>query len=139
MISIDITLLFQLVNFLVALVIINGLIIGPVRRVMAERNARNEALRGDAGSLDSASARKMEEYEARLLLARTEMAAAREAAKQAGEKDAQNRLETAGGEARAIRQQATERLHEESAEARRELDGKVTDYARLAVNRLLGA
>lgn len=139
MISLDITLLFQLVNFLVTLALLNWLIIGPVRRVMAERRARNDGLRGDAGSLNSEAARKLEGYEARLLRARAEMAAARDEAKQAGEKNAQGRLDAAGEEARAIRREAADRLHEESAGARRELDGRVDAYARMAVDRLLGA
>ena len=37
MINIDITLLIQLVNFLIALAIINYLIIRPVRGIMARR------------------------------------------------------------------------------------------------------
>ena len=139
MISLDITFLFQLVNFLITLALLNWLIIGPVRRVMAERRARNDSLRGDAGSLNDDAARKLETYEARLLQARSEMAAAREVAKQAGEKEAQGRLDAAGGEARSIRQAATDRLHEESAEARQTLNARVSDYARLAVDRLLGA
>ena len=139
MISLDITLLFQLVNFLVTLALLNWLIIGPVRRVMAERRARNDGLRGDTGSLNDEAARKLEDYEARLLRARAEMAAVRDEAKQAGEKDAQGRLESAGEEARVIRREAADRLHAESADARRELDAQVGDYARLAVDKLLGA
>lgn len=139
MISLDITLLFQLVNFLVTLALLNWLIIGPVRRVMAERRARNDGLRSDTGSLNDEAARKLEAYEARLLRARAEMAAVRDEAKQAGEKDAQGRLESAGEEARVIRREAADRLHAESADARRELDAQVGDYARLAVDKLLGA
>jgi F-type H+-transporting ATPase subunit b len=45
MINIDITLLIQLVNFLVALAIINYLIIRPVRGVIARRRAQNDELR----------------------------------------------------------------------------------------------
>ena len=67
------------------------------------------------------------------------MAAVRDEAKQAGEKDAQGRLESAGEEARVIRREAADRLHAESADARRELDAQVGDYARLAVDKLLGA
>ena len=139
MISLDITLLFQLVNFLVTLALLNWLIIGPVRRAMAERRARSDGLRGDTGSLNDEAARKLEAYEARLLRARAEMAAVRDEAKQAGEKDAQGRLESAGEEARVIRREAADRLHAESADARRELDAQVGDYARLAVDKLLGA
>lgn len=139
MISLDITLLFQLVNFLVTLALLNWLIIGPVRRVMAERRARNDGLRGDTGSLNAEAARKLEAYEARLLRARAEMAGLRDEAKQAGDKDAQGRLQAAGEEARDIRREAGDRLHAESADARRELEDRVNGYVNLAVDKLLGA
>lgn len=139
MISIDITLLFQLVNFIVTLLILNFLIIRPVREMIARRRARNAGLLGEAQSMDSAAAQKLEGYEARLLRARAEIAAVREEAKQAAEKSAQARLETAGGEARVIRQEAAVRLQGESSEARSALDARVADFARLAVDRVLGA
>ena len=50
MINIDITLLIQVVNFLIALAIINYLIIRPVRGIMARRRAQNDELRGAADS-----------------------------------------------------------------------------------------
>lgn len=138
MISIDITLLIQVVNFLLSLAIINWLIIKPVREVMAKRRAHNDALRGDAAGMNSTAADKMNEYEARLLKARQEMAAGREAAKLAVEKDAQGRLEQASVEARGIRLEATESMRRESVTAQQELDGKVADYAKMALGRLLG-
>ena len=139
MINLDITFLFQLVNFLVTVALLNWLIIGPVRRVMAERRARNDGLRGDAAALNDEAARKLEDYETRLLRARAEMAAVRDEAKQAGEKAAQGRLESAGEEARAIRRAASDRVRAESLDARRQLDARVGDYARQALDRLLGA
>lgn len=139
MINLDITFLFQLVNFLITVALLNWLIIGPVRRIMAERRARNDGLRGDAATLNDEAAGKLEAYESRLLRARADMAAARDAAKQAGEKAAQGRLESAGEEARAILRAASERVHAESLDARRQLDARVGDYARQALDKLLGA
>ena len=78
MINIDITLLIQLVNFLVALAIINYLIIRPVRGVIARRRAQNDELRGSADTIRSEADLKMEGYTARIAKARAEVAAARE-------------------------------------------------------------
>ncbi len=139
MISIDVTLLFQVMNFLITLFILNVLIIRPIRDVLARRRAHNAALAGDAGSMKDIAARKLESYEARLVHARAQMASSRDAAKKAGERDAQKHLEAAGAEARTIRQNATERMREESAVARRELEGKVAAYAESAIGKVLGA
>ncbi len=138
MISIDITLVFQVVNFLITLFILNVLIIRPIREVLARRRAHNAALAGDAGSMKDIAARKLESYEARLVQARAQMASSRDAAKKAGEREAQKHLEAVGAEARTIRQNATERMREESAAARRELEGRVAAYAESAIGKVLG-
>ena len=84
------------------------------------------------------AARKLESYEARLVHARAQMASSRDAARKAGEQDARQ-LESAGAEARAIRQEAAERMRTESAAARKALEGKVAAYAESAIGKMLGA
>jgi len=138
-VSIDITLLFQLVNFLVSLCILNWLIIRPVRDIIARRRARNAGLLGDAQSMKTAAAQKLESYEVRLQRARADIAAVRDEYRREAEKSAQMRLEGAAGEARTIRQDAASRLREESAQARTGLEARVADFARQGVDRILGA
>lgn len=138
MISIDVTLFFQVVNFLVTLFILNVLIIRPIREVLARRRARNAALAEDADSMKSIAARKLEGYEARILQARAQMASFRDEARKSGESSARTQLESAGETARSIRQEATERTHKESAAAREELEGRVAAYAESAIGKVLG-
>lgn len=138
MINIDITLLIQLVNFLVALAIINYLIIRPVRSVIARRRAQNDELRGSADTIRSEADLKMEGYTARIAKARAEVAAARESIKASAEQTAQARVHAAGEEARAIHRAAADRVQAESAEAQRELDGRVGEFVQVALKSMLG-
>ena len=138
MINIDITLLIQLVNFLIALAIINYLIIRPVRGIMARRRAQNDELRGAADSLEGEADLKMEGYKARIEKARAEVSAVRKSMKTAAEQAAQARVNAAGDEARSIHRAAAERVRAESAEARRELDGRVGDFVQVALKSMLG-
>ena len=138
MINIDITLLIQLVNFLIALAIINYLIIRPVRGIMARRRAQNDELRGAADSLEGEAGLKMEGYKARIEKARAEVSAVRKSMKTAAEQAAQARVNAAGDEARSIHRAAAERVRAESAEARRELDGRVGDFVQVAHKSMLG-
>lgn len=138
MINIDITLLIQLVNFLVALAIINYLIIRPVRSVIARRRAQNDELRGSADTIRSEADLKMEGYTARIAKARAEVAAARESIKASAEQTAQARMHAAGEEARAIHRAAADRVQAESAEAQRELDGRVGEFVQVALKSMLG-
>ena len=138
MINIDITLLIQLVNFLVALAIINYLIIRPVRGIIARRRAQNDELRGSADALEGEADLKRDGYTARIDQARAEVAAVRKSMKAAAEEAAQARINEAGDEARAIHRAAAERVRTESAEARRELDGRVGDFVQVALKAMLG-
>ena len=138
MISIDITLLFQTVNFLVTLFILNVLIVRPIRGVLARRRAHNDALAGEAGTMKERAAQKLESYQARLLQARQQMTSFRDEAKKAGEDSARTRLEAAGAEARSIRQEAAERTRQDSDAARQELQAKVAAFAKSAVGKVLG-
>lgn len=138
MINIDITLLIQLVNFLIALAIINYLIIRPVRGIMARRRAQNDELRGAADSLEGEADLKMEGYKARIEKTRAEVSAVRKSMKTAAEQAAQARVNAAGDEARSIHRAAAERVRAESAEARRELDGRVGDFVQVALKSMLG-
>lgn len=138
MISLDYTLLFQIVNFLICLFLLKKLIIGPIIDIMAKRKAINDGLTGDAQTLNEKARVKLDQYEARILKARTAAAARRDALKDEGERTAQRRMEEAGEDARAIRQEAAARMAEESDNARRALSGKVEGFAQLAIGKLLG-
>ncbi len=138
MISIDITLLIQLVNFFISLAIINYLIIRPIRGILARRRAENDALRGNAETLEGEAKLKRESYAARIAKARAEVSALRDAVKASAQKSAQEALNSAGEKARGIRHEAVARIQEESRAARTELEGRVGEFAQLAVKSMLG-
>ena len=138
MIDLNITLLIQLVNFLVCVFMLNKLIIGPVLDVMNKRRGITDGLKEDARSLRQSSGDKLSDYEARIAKARMDVAALREQGKANGQKDSQAKLETAGNEARRIKQEAAGRVAEESESARKALEAKVDDFAQLALSKLLG-
>jgi len=71
MINIDIVLLFQAVNFLLLLFLLNTLLYRPIRKVMADRAAELEAARGKTVSVDSDVRDRMTEYELKLREAKT--------------------------------------------------------------------
>ncbi|MDD3295575.1 MAG: hypothetical protein PHG20_12915 [Geobacteraceae bacterium] len=71
MIKIDIVLLFQAVNFLLLLFLLNMLLYRPLRKVMADRAAELEAARGKTVSVDSDVRDRMTEYELKLREAKT--------------------------------------------------------------------
>ncbi len=138
MISIDITLLIQLANFLISLAIINYLIIQPIRGIIARRRSENDQQRGNVESLEKEACLKQEGYAARMARARAEVSAMREQVKISAQKEAQAALGAAGEKARNIHHEAAARIQDESRTAQRELDEHVGDFVRVAINSILG-
>lgn len=137
MVNIDITLLIQLVNFLISLAIINYLIIRPVRGVMASRRAQNDVLRGAADTLEGEAGLKLSGYNARIAKTREQVSALRKSIKASADEAAQAKISEAGEKARSLQLAAAGRIRDESADARCALDGKVGDYAQAVLNSML--
>lgn len=66
MINIDIVFLFQTVNFLLLLFLLNILLYKPIRKVMADRDAEMAASRENTASVDREVQEKMLRYEQKL-------------------------------------------------------------------------
>lgn len=137
MVNIDITLLVQLVNFLISLAIINYLIIRPVRGIMASRRAQNDVLRGAADTLEGEVGLKLNGYNARIAKAREQVSSLRKSIKASADEAAQAKISEAGDKARSIQLSAAGRIREESADARRELDCRVGDFAQAVLTSML--
>mgnify|MGYP004444760099 CR=1 FL=1 len=138
MINIDITLLIQLVNFLVTLVIINYLIVRPIRCVLARRRAANDAMKESAKAYADEAMRKMEGYTARIAQARADVAALRENVKLAAGQRVQETIQKANEEARRIHLAESDRVRAESTEAKRVLESRVDTYVDAALKTILG-
>jgi F-type H+-transporting ATPase subunit b len=66
MISIDIALVFQIVNFLILLLLLNIFLYKPVRKILAERNAEIAEAKQKTTTVDEEVREKMALYEAKL-------------------------------------------------------------------------
>ncbi len=66
MINLDITFIFQIVNFLVLMLALNVLLYKPVRKLLADRAAEIAGGHEKAAAVDQEVQEKMAQYEARL-------------------------------------------------------------------------
>jgi F-type H+-transporting ATPase subunit b len=66
MISIDLAFIFQFVNFLVLMLILNFLLYKPVRKILADRDAEITAAHDRTAAVDREVREKMELYELKL-------------------------------------------------------------------------
>jgi F-type H+-transporting ATPase subunit b len=138
MIDINGTLLIQLVNFIVALVGMNFLLIKPIRAIVRKRRDLASALLRDAEQFTAEAARKLEHYEAALARTREEAARNREADKAAALAREDRILADAQKEAQDFLRAARESTGRSVSQAMEEMRGRIPGLAKLAADVLLG-
>ncbi|ABB37791.1 H+transporting two-sector ATPase B/B' subunit [Oleidesulfovibrio alaskensis G20] len=138
MINLDFTLLIQLVNFLVTLLVLNALLIRPIREIIKQRADKMSGLVGDTeGFLDAAN-QKLSNYETALSEARRNASAVRDAQKEQGLAREQELVTAASEEAQAILQASRKQVAKDVQEAMETLKGQVGALAEKATAKVLG-
>ena len=138
MLDINITLLIQLVNFIVTLFVLDFLLIKPIRGIIKKRRDLAVGMLSDAETFTTEAAVKLENYEAALVKAREEAAAAREARKSEALAKEAGLLEAARQEAHEFLQASREETKNAVAQTMAEMENRIPDLSRMVVDRLLG-
>lgn len=138
MIMPDGTIFIQLVNFLITIVVLNYLLIKPVRNQIAARSALTASFTSDIEQFSSAAHEKISGYEAALAEARTKAALTREGIKAEGATREQELLKAAHAEASTYLQSSREATAKEAKAAMDSLLSQVDTFANKAMTKILG-
>lgn len=138
MLDLNITLLFQLVNFLVALIVLNILLIGPVREIIKKRNGIMDDMAAKADAFNAEADEKLKTYEAALALARKQAGLTREEGRQLGLDEQQSIVGEAQQSARQLLAENRSALRNQAEAALNELRNGISDFSAKVGDRLLG-
>ena len=139
MIDLNATFFVQLVNFVLILILLNVILIGPIRRVLKKRAEFMASQMEGIESFTTSADTKLKDYESALDAARVAATAGRMAMKADGQAKEKALLEVAGAEAATKLQAAKAEIASQSAAAKKALEGKVSGLASKAVARVLAA
>ncbi len=137
MLDLNITTLIQMVNFFIALYVLNILLIRPIRAILQERREKIDGLSGEAGSFEHEAEKRIDAYQAELLRARQEGTALRDAARQEGAAKQQEIVNEAGKSAQAELASAQSALRAEAEATLAELKKQVSDLAGKLATRVM--
>lgn len=135
--DLNITMLFQLANFLITLFVLNLLLIRPIRKIIRDRKALMDNLSGEAESFETKAKDRLENYEAELTKARQDATAARESGRQAGQKEQQALVEAAQKGAQGILGEARKKLNAEAESSLAELRSQIGKLSQQLATRVL--
>ena len=133
MLDLNITMIFQLVNFLVAIYVLNILLIRPIRDIIKKRNGIMDGMAEEAESFEYQAAERLANYEAELARARQDAGLTREEGRAEGMVEQQKLVGEAQKSARDILAETRDSLQAQAAKTLDELRNQVSDFsARLA-------
>ncbi len=139
MIDLDLTLFIQLFNFLVTLVVLNVLLIRPVREIIRKRHETTAALTAEADGFLARTNTALDNYESALRAAREEGGALRRQAHEEAENSGQAVLAEAHADAHRVITQKREATMEEVRKGREALQADIPALTAGIVEKLVGA
>lgn len=138
MINIDIVLLFQAVNFLVLLFLLNILLYKPIRKVMAERAAEISASKEKTLSVDREVQEKMAQYEQKLHKVKADANEERSMLLRTAHEEEALLMGAARGEAANELAKIRKSIEKETVEAETYLKAQAVSLSQRIVEKVLG-
>ncbi|MDR3073441.1 MAG: ATP synthase F0 subunit B [Deltaproteobacteria bacterium] len=138
MFDINITLLIQLVNFIVTLAALDFLLIRPIRGIVKKRRDLASGMLAETERFTAEAAGKLEGYETALGKAREEAAAIREARKNEGAATEAELLAAAAREAQEFLRESRASTRAQVAGTMADMERRLPELAAMAAARLLG-
>ena len=134
----DITTLYQMVNFLVLLFVLNLVLYKPIRKVILDRKAKIEGMQKKAKKAASDLVAGEEAYKDGLKIARTKGLEEKGTFIDEASKEEKEILDEISKKAQANLAQIREQVADETEQARKELEGNVEAYAKAIGEKILG-
>lgn len=138
MLDLNITLVFQLINFFIAIFFLNWLLIRPIRDIIARRNGIMDDMAAEADKFQAEAEARLNAYEAELARARKQAGLAREDGKNAGLEELKEIVGNARQSARDMLEENRAKIHGQAEAALSELRDGIDGFSTRIGQKLLG-
>jgi F-type H+-transporting ATPase subunit b len=138
MISLDLSVLYQIVIFVLLWLILSKLLFRPYLNLLEERERRTAGARHDSSELEHEGARLKAEYEEKIAQARAAGNAAKDAIVQEGRQERERLLQQAREEAALTLESARREVQRQLERERALLASEVAEVGRDMVSKILG-
>ncbi len=138
MVTIDKTLLLQIVNMIVLMVLLNRMLYKPVRQILRERAGKLQGMRDDVRDFEQRAAARQQEVDAKMAEASGKAKAALDAARDEAQKAGDARLAAIKDEVEAMKESRLAELQSEVETARGTLETRVEEFAEAVAGKILG-
>jgi F-type H+-transporting ATPase subunit b len=134
----DISLVYQMINFLILLFVLNQLLYKPIRKVLLERKAKIQGLESGVEKANADLSSQEESYKNGLRQARSEGLKEKEAFVEEGSKQEREIIDQINQKAQANLARIKKQVADETEQARKALEDEVEVFAKAIGEKILG-
>jgi len=138
MIEINQSLIFQIINLLLLMLILNALLYKPIRTILKNRAEKMASLEAEANKARADLIQKDQDYQNQLQLARKEGFEYKNQLKLAGQEEEKKVLQEAGQQVDAQLDQNRQKIVQQVEAARRKLSDEVSSFSQEIAQKILG-
>lgn len=138
MITIDITLIIQVVNMIVLMFLLNGILYKPIRNVLKERSGKMLGMQEEISKFEKNARLRQDEVDAKMAKASGKAKAALDSARAEAQVAGDEKLAAIKAEAEAVKDAKLTELKAEIDSARTSLEGDLTGFATDMASKILG-
>lgn len=138
MLELDITSVFQIINFFIAIFFLNWLLIRPIRAIINKRNVLMDNMADEADKFSNEAMERLKSYETELALARQQAGQNREEGKNEGLAELEAILGKAQQSARQLLEENRETLKHQADAALAELRDGIDSLSTRLGQKLIG-
>ncbi len=138
MLDLNITLVFQLINFFIALFFLNWLLIKPIREIIKKRNGIMDDMASEADNFVNEARERLANYEAELAKARQEAGQTRETGRNAGLEELAAIVGNAQQSAKQLLEENRKNIQGQAEIALSQLRDGIDDFSTRLGDKLMG-
>ena len=138
MITIDITLVIQIVNMIVLMFLLNGVLYKPVKKIIRERSEKLQGLQGDVAKFEKNARLRQEEVDAKMAKASARAKAALDGARAEAQAAGDEKMASIKAEVSAFKDKELAEIKTQISTARSGLQANLDGFAAEMAGKILG-
>ncbi len=138
MVTIDITLVIQMINMVVLMFLLNGVLYKPVKKILKERSEKMQGMQNDVAKFDENARLRQEEVDVKMSVASGKAKAALDAARAEAQAAGDEKMASIKAEVDDYKDKQLAQIETQIGEAQQELKAGLDDFAKAMAGKILG-
>jgi len=138
MVTIDITMVIQMLNMIILMFLLNGVLYKPIKRILKERSEKMQGMQNDVSKFEKNAQLRQQEVDAKMAKASGKAKAALDAARAEAQAAGDEKLASIKAEVDSFKEKQLAEINTQIGEARKGLQANLDGFATDMASKILG-